>query len=87
MSGGVVYVHDRDLRLTELLSDPLVAAERVQGLGPGELRTLLERHLRYTGSARAAALLARWETEAGWFWRLAPKADTVALEEPTVSAL
>jgi glutamate synthase (ferredoxin) len=85
MSGGVVYVHDRDLRLTELLGDPLVVAERVQAFGPDELRTLLERHVRYTGSARAADLLARWETEAGWFWRVAPK-EGVAIPQTGAAA-
>jgi glutamate synthase (ferredoxin) len=79
MSGGVVYVHDRERRLPERLNDQLVTAGRIESLGPEELRTLLERHLRYTGSPRAADLLARWENEAGWFWRVAPKADTAAL--------
>jgi glutamate synthase domain-containing protein 3 len=80
MSGGVVYVHDRERRLPERLNDQLVTVERIDGLGPEQLRTLLERHLRYTGSARAADVLARWENEAGWFWRVAPKADTAALQ-------
>jgi glutamate synthase domain-containing protein 3 len=73
MSGGVVYVHDRELRLPLRLNDQLVTAERVDGLGPDELRVLLERHARHTGSQRAADLLAAWDTEAGWFWRVAPR--------------
>jgi glutamate synthase domain-containing protein 3 len=72
MSGGVVYVHDRERRLPQRLSSGL-EAERLEGLGPEELRALLERHVRYTGSPLAAALLARWETEAGWFWRVVPR--------------
>jgi glutamate synthase domain-containing protein 2/glutamate synthase domain-containing protein 1/glutamate synthase domain-containing protein 3 len=79
MSGGLVYIHDRARLLPQRLNEQLVHAERVDGLGPEELRTLLERHHRYTGSSRAAALLADWETEAGWFWRVAPKADTAAV--------
>jgi len=73
MSGGVVYVHDRDLQLPLRLNGELVTAERVDGLGPEELRILLERHVRYTGSERADDLLAAWDTEAGWFWRVAPR--------------
>jgi glutamate synthase (ferredoxin) len=80
MSGGVVYVHDRARRLPLSLNDQLVEAERVQGLGPEELRLLLERHVRYTGSPRAADLLARWGTEAGWFWRVAPRGDAAAVQ-------
>ncbi len=73
MSGGVVYVHDRELRLPPRLNAQLVTAERVDGLGPDELRFLLERHARYTGSQRAAELLADWENEAGWFWGVTPR--------------
>jgi glutamate synthase domain-containing protein 2/glutamate synthase domain-containing protein 1/glutamate synthase domain-containing protein 3 len=88
MSGGVVYVHDRELRLPLRLNEQLVVGERVDGLGPEELRTLVERHLRYTGSPRAAELLARWENEAGWFWRVAPRppADE-ALDPPEAQAV
>ena len=86
MSGGVVYVHDRELKLPLRLNEQLVAAERVDGLGPEVLRELLERHVRYTGSERAAELLAGWDGEAGWFWRVAPRADTAAPQEAAVSA-
>jgi glutamate synthase (NADPH) large chain len=80
MSGGVVYVHDRELRLPLRLNEQLVAAERIDGLGPEELRRLLARHLRHTGSPRAAELLARWENEVGWFWRVAPRPPAEASE-------
>jgi glutamate synthase domain-containing protein 2/glutamate synthase domain-containing protein 3/glutamate synthase domain-containing protein 1 len=86
MSGGVVYVHDRELRLPLNLNEQLVWAERIQGFGPEELRKLLERHVRYTGSPRTAELLARWETEAGWFWRVSPRADAATLEDAAASA-
>jgi glutamate synthase domain-containing protein 3 len=73
MSGGVVYVYDRDLALPLRLNEQLVAAERVDALRPEELHALLERHVRYTGSQRAAELLAAWHVEAGWFWRVAAR--------------
>jgi len=81
MSGGVVYVHDRDLKLPLHPNEQLVAAERVDGLVPEELIGLLERHLRYTGSQRAAALLDAWEGEVGWFWRVAPRRPVEALQD------
>jgi glutamate synthase domain-containing protein 3 len=87
MSGGVIYVYDRARRLPLRLNEQLVEAHRVDGLGPEELRELLERHARYTGSPLAADLLARWENEAGWFWRVAPRPADVAEEaEPEVVA-
>ncbi len=85
MSGGVAYVYDRARLLPLRLNEQLVEAERVTGLGPEELRVLLERHVRYTGSQRAADLLARWEGEAGWFWRVAPRLETAARPD-TVAA-
>jgi glutamate synthase (ferredoxin) len=85
MSGGEVYVHDRELELPLRLNEQLVVAGRLEGLGPQELRALLERHVRYTGSVRAAALLARWETEAGWFWRVAPRGSVEAPENVTAA--
>ncbi len=87
MSGGVIYVYDRADLLPLRLNEQLVEAERVDGLGPEELRALLERHVRYTGSPRTADLLARWESEAGWFWRVAPKPTAIAAEaEPEAIA-
>ncbi|MFL5929666.1 MAG: glutamate synthase-related protein, partial [Gaiellaceae bacterium] len=86
MSGGVVYVYDRDLRLPLRLNEQLVSAERIDGLGPEELIGLLERHLRYTGSQRAAALLDAWDGEVGWFWRVAPR-PTAAAEEAEPDAV
>jgi glutamate synthase (ferredoxin) len=80
MSGGLVYVHDRAGLLPLRLNAQLVFAERLSEPGAAELRRLLERHLRYTGSPRADFLLERWEDEAGWFWRVAPRADAAVTQ-------
>jgi glutamate synthase domain-containing protein 2/glutamate synthase domain-containing protein 1/glutamate synthase domain-containing protein 3 len=80
MTGGELYLHDPADRLPARLNDQLVAAHRP---GPQELaavRALVERHLRYTGSPRAEALLSRWEQEAPHWWRVAPKAEVAALQ-------
>jgi glutamate synthase (NADPH/NADH) large chain len=56
------------------------------GMGDGlrfdaeRLRILVERHYLYTGSARAAALLADWETALGAFVKVTPKDYRRALE-------
>ena len=83
MSGGVVYVYDPVDRIQLRLNEQLVAAERLGKQAPEEveeLRALLERHLRYTGSPRAARLLERWEDEAASFWRIMPRADAASLQ-------
>jgi glutamate synthase (ferredoxin) len=72
MSGGELYVFG-DVRLNgELVAAaPLTAAEAV------ELRALVERHLRFTESERAAALLERWDDAVHEFRRIAPHAAVV----------
>ncbi|MGH2996647.1 MAG: glutamate synthase-related protein, partial [Gaiellaceae bacterium] len=88
MTGGEVYVYDPDERLPLRLNDQLVAAYRPGAGELAELRALLERHLRYTDSPRAAQLLERWEEEAASFLRVAPKAEVAQLQsayEGTVS--
>jgi glutamate synthase domain-containing protein 3 len=75
MSGGVAWVLDPAGELPLRLNAELVAAERG---ADQELRELLERHVRHTGSPRAAELLSRWHEAPTVFWRVAPRADVVA---------
>src|SRR5205807_7513182 len=80
MSGGAAYVLDPAGRLPLRLNAELVAAERA---APNDLRELLERHLRHTGSPRAAALLADWRKASHAFWRVAPRESQAVREEGT----
>jgi glutamate synthase domain-containing protein 3 len=79
MSGGEVYVHDPDDVLDLRLNGDLVVSRRVT-VG-NELRSLLERHVRYTGSPRAQALLDRWDEALGEFRHVVPKTDVAAVED------
>jgi len=78
MSGGELYVHDPDGRLPLRLNTQLVVAERAAG---AQLRELLERHLRQTGSPRAAGVLERWDEAATWFWRVVPREGVAARKD------
>src|SRR3989442_3943473 len=80
MSGGVVYVHDAGERLPLRLNDQLVSAVELDDAGEAEVRALLERHVRFTGSARATVLLEDWERERVHFRRIAPKAEVATIE-------
>jgi glutamate synthase domain-containing protein 3 len=51
------------------------------------LRSLIESHLRHTGSARAAGLLEGWHEAAAWFWRVVPRTDVVLASEAAEAAL
>ena len=74
MSGGVAYVLDElgdfagrvntQMAGVEPLSDPEEIAA---------VRTLIERHARYTGSVRAATVLAQWPWLVGRFQRVMPR--------------
>ena len=74
MSGGIAYVLDitGDFRLdcnTEMADVlPLKAAADIE-----ELRAMVERHLRYTGSPRAAQVLESWEGMVPRFVKVYPR--------------
>jgi glutamate synthase domain-containing protein 3 len=79
MSGGELYLHDPEDVLPLRLNRDLVVSLPV-GAGE-ELRRLLERHVRYTGSLRAQALLDRFDEALREFRRVVPKADVAAVED------
>jgi glutamate synthase (ferredoxin) len=80
MTGGGVWVHDPRELLPERLNAQLVVAERPTASQLEHVRALVDRHERSTGSARAAALLARWDDEAGRWWHVVPTDEVARLE-------
>ena len=83
MSGGVAYVLDAAGTLPLCLNGQLVIAERT---APDELRELVERHLRHTGSARADELLADWKSAASAFWCVTPRAIALGAADEAIAA-
>jgi glutamate synthase domain-containing protein 3 len=79
MSGGDAFVYDPAGTLPVRLNDDLVGMTRVQT--DAELRFLVERHVRYTGSDLAATLLEVWEHALGEFWHVTPKANVATIED------
>jgi glutamate synthase (NADPH/NADH) large chain len=73
MTGGRAFVHELD--------EAYVNAELVEITGVDdaaeELRGLLDAHARYTGSTRAAAVLAAWDPSA--FRIVRPREDVAAV--------
>jgi glutamate synthase domain-containing protein 3 len=81
MTGGRAFVYgDPDL-LEIALNRDLVVAHAPEADELEEVRGLVERHLRSTGSPRAAALLERWEDELPRILRVAPRESVGAVEE------
>jgi glutamate synthase (ferredoxin) len=77
MTGGEAFLLDPDERL---LNDELVALAPLEQQDADRLVRLLERHVRATGSSRAAELLEELQLSLGRFRRLAPHAELVERE-------
>ena len=73
MSGGVAYVLDRAGDFATRCNTQMVFLEKVQDEDQAALKGLIERHARYTGSARAAEILSDWEGELAKFVKVMPK--------------
>jgi glutamate synthase (ferredoxin) len=80
MTGGEAYVYDPGEVLGLRLNGELVAALLLGADQSAALRQLLERHLRYTGSAVAEGLLAGWEEALAWFRHVVPRAEAAQYE-------
>jgi glutamate synthase (ferredoxin) len=73
MSGGVAWVYDVDGKFGTRANRELVSLEMLAGSGDeAEVRALVQRHLGVTGSARAAAILASWDSSVARFVRVIP---------------
>ena len=72
MSGGIAYVYDRDGRFDSRVNDEMVTIEHLDATDREFLRTTVQRHGEYTGSAVAKRLLAAWNVEVSRFRKVMP---------------
>ncbi len=73
MSGGIVYVLDEDNRLYKNLNKDLVLMEKLEHKADKEeLKTLLQNHVKYTGSVKAKRILDDFENYVPKFKRIIP---------------
>jgi glutamate synthase (ferredoxin) len=87
MTGGEAYVLDLEGSLAVGLNEELVVAEAPDRDQLEEVRRLVERHLRYTGSARASAILDAWEGLSRAIVRVTPRAADEIMEPVAEEAL
>ena len=87
MTGGDAFVLDPRGLLAERLNPDLVVAQEPSAARLEEIRVLVERHARYTGSRRALELLNAWESEAASIVHVAPRLEAaeVAADEDLVT--
>ena len=82
MSGGIAYVLDEDGAFGERCNPGLVDLEPLVAPGDvAEARSLIEKHLRYTGSTVAARVLDNWARAQEDFVKVMPRDYKRVLEE------
>jgi glutamate synthase (NADPH/NADH) large chain len=85
MTGGMAYVYDPDRQAQALMNmETLVTCPVTVDHWHDELKGLIERHLKETGSRKAADLLQHWDLEKGNFVQVCPKEMLVHLTHPLV---
>jgi glutamate synthase domain-containing protein 3 len=72
MSGGIAWVFDPDRELAHNCNFEMVGLEPVGEEYRSELRELVRRHARFTGSTVARRLLERWGEAQGQFTQVMP---------------
>ncbi|MBF0386961.1 MAG: glutamate synthase large subunit [Candidatus Omnitrophica bacterium] len=81
MSGGIAYVWDPDGKFGKLCNMGMVELFPVkEEQDVAELKTMIERHLQYTGSTTAKSLLDGWASTLPQFVKVYPRDFRLALE-------
>jgi glutamate synthase (NADPH/NADH) large chain len=82
MSGGVAYVWDKNKTFAPLCNMGMVELERLEAEEDiDELKTMIENHLRYTGSEVAKAVLDDWSESVKQFVKVMPTDYKRVLQE------
>jgi glutamate synthase (NADPH/NADH) large chain len=73
MSGGIAFVHDPTDIFPSLVNYELVELEPLDESDAETIRTLVESHLRHTGSPVAARVLEEWDDQLPLFAKVMPR--------------
>ncbi|MBO29042.1 MAG: glutamate synthase large subunit [Rhodobacteraceae bacterium] len=83
MTGGMAYLYDPEGQAQALMNvETIVTCPVTVDHWTSELKELLERHLKETGSRRAGDILQHWETEKEHFLQVCPKEMLAHLPAP-----
>jgi glutamate synthase (ferredoxin) len=76
MTGGLAYFLDEAGNFPTKVNPEIVQIQRIlTEAGAEQLRTLLESHVRHTGSLKGKAILADWSTYLPKFWQVVPPSE------------
>jgi glutamate synthase (NADPH/NADH) large chain len=73
MSGGIAYVFDPENALERLCNKEMVELETLEEEDKAEVRAMIEKHHKYTGSDPAEWVLENWETACELFVKVMPR--------------
>ena len=85
MSGGIAFVYDPKGDFAVRCNTGMVDIKPLHEKSIPELRGMLERHVRYTGSTVAQGILERWDDESRNFVRVMPRDYARVLKEMAVA--
>jgi len=81
MSGGIAYVFDTEHALERLCNKDMVDLEVLTDEDKAEVREMIEKHFRHTGSDPAEWVLENWEVAADLFVKVMPKDYKAVLQK------
>ena len=81
MSGGIAYVFDTEKDLPRLCNMDMVGLEPLTDEDKAEVKEMIEKHFRYTGSDPAEWILENWEAASSFFIKVMPKDYKAVLEK------
>lgn len=81
MSGGIAYVFDTENDLERLCNKDMVELERMTEEDKRQVKEMIEKHFKYTGSDPAEWILENWEVASGLFVKVMPKDYKTVLQK------
>jgi len=86
MSGGIAYVFDPEHALEKLCNKDMVELETMEDEDKAEVKCMIEKHFKYTGSDPAEWVLENWEIAVDLFVKVMPKDYKAVLAKKKVRA-
>jgi glutamate synthase (NADPH/NADH) large chain len=81
MSGGIAYVFDTEHALERLCNKDMVDLEAMTDEDKAEVKAMIEKHFRFTGSDPAEWILENWEVASDLFVKVMPKDYKAVLQK------
>ncbi|SHG99086.1 glutamate synthase (NADPH/NADH) large chain [Chryseolinea serpens] len=81
MSGGIAYVFDPERALDRLCNKDMVDVETMETEDKVEVKAMIEKHFKYTGSDPAEWILEKWEEASELFVKVMPKDYKAVLQK------